>query len=67
MIRLFLKEEEDSLRYSTNSPFSNPEHSFRKELDTRRISSEEESEDSDSNELKNSEEVEEKTESETEG
>lgn len=59
-----LKEEEDSLRYSTNSPFSNPEHSFRKELDTRRISSEE---DSDSNELKNSEEVEEKTESETEG
>tara|TARA_Y100000588_G_C14242824_1_gene920124 strand:- start:1162 stop:1800 length:639 start_codon:yes stop_codon:yes gene_type:complete len=62
-----LKEEEDSLRYSTNSPFSNPEHSFRKELDTRRISSEEESEDSDSNELKNSEEVEEKTESETEG
>ncbi|MBJ17717.1 MAG: 30S ribosomal protein S4 [Euryarchaeota archaeon] len=62
-----LKEEEDSLRYSTNSPFSNPEHSFRKELDTRRISSEEESEDSDSNELKNSEEVVEKTESETEG
>ena len=59
-----LKEEEDSLRYSTNSPFSNPGCWFRKELDTRRISSEE---DSDSNELKNSEEVEEKTESETEG
>ncbi|MBR80124.1 MAG: 30S ribosomal protein S4 [Euryarchaeota archaeon] len=35
-----LKEEEDLLRYSSNSPFADPEHSFRKELETRRISSE---------------------------
>ena len=39
-----LKEDEDSLRYSSNSPFADPEHSFRKELETRRISSEDDSE-----------------------
>ena len=31
-----LKEEEDSLRYSENSPFVDPEHPFRKELETLR-------------------------------
>ena len=29
-----LKEEEDSLQYSENSPFVDPEHPFRKELET---------------------------------
>ena len=29
-----LKEEEDSLKYSENSPFVDPEHPFRKELET---------------------------------
>tara|TARA_Y100000590_G_C15676818_1_gene998362 strand:+ start:701 stop:1348 length:648 start_codon:yes stop_codon:yes gene_type:complete len=33
-----LKEEEEQLRYSQNSPFSDPEHSFRKELELRRVS-----------------------------
>ena len=33
-----LKEEEAQLRYSQNSPFSDPEHSFRKELELRRVS-----------------------------
>ena len=37
-----LKEEEDLLRYSSNSPFENEEHVFRKELETRRIPSDEE-------------------------
>ena len=31
-----LKEEEDSLQYSENSPFVDPEHPFRKELETLR-------------------------------
>ena len=31
-----LKEEEDSLQYSENSPFIDPEHPFRKELETLR-------------------------------
>ena len=33
-----LKEEEEQLRFSQNSPFSEPEHSFRKELELRRVS-----------------------------
>ncbi len=37
-----LKEEEDSLNYSPSSPFADPEHSFRKELESRRFTSEEE-------------------------
>ena len=40
-----LKEEEDSLQYTSNSPFADPEHSFRKELETRRVSSEDNLED----------------------
>lgn len=36
-----LKEEEDSLQYSTNSPFSDPEHSFRKDLETLKYQDEE--------------------------
>ena len=51
-----LKEEEDELRYSSNSPFANEEHVFRKELETRRIPSEEEIEDGVSDEEDNSEE-----------
>ena len=39
-----LKEEEDSLRYSENSPFIDPEHPFRKELETLRYQEEEEEE-----------------------
>ena len=39
-----LKEEEDSLNYSPSSPFADPEHSFRKELESRRFTSEEEEE-----------------------
>ena len=46
-----LKEEEDSLRYSENSPFSDPEHPFRKELETLRYQEDEEEEmDEDSSE-----------------
>jgi len=46
-----LKDEEDSLQYSQNSPFSNPEHTFRQDLDGRRISSmEEDSENSENSE-----------------
>jgi small subunit ribosomal protein S4 len=37
-----LKEEEDSLRYSENSPFVDPEHPFRKELETLRYQEESE-------------------------
>ncbi len=51
-----LKEEEDQLRYSANSPFASEEHVFRKELETRRIPSEEEIEDGASDEEGNSEE-----------
>lgn len=40
-----LKDEEDLLRYSSSSPFSDPEHTFRRELESRRISTEEDSED----------------------
>ena len=39
-----LKEEEDSLNYNPSSPFADPEHSFRKELESRRFTSEEEEE-----------------------
>ena len=38
-----LKEEEDSLQYSQNSPFADPEHPFRKDLETMRFQEEEES------------------------
>ena len=41
-----LKEEEDSLQYSQNSPFSDPEHPFRKDLETMRFQ-EDEGEESD--------------------
>ena len=37
-----LKEEEDSLQYSENSPFIDPEHPFRKELETLRYQEEDE-------------------------
>ena len=33
-----LKEEEEQLRYSESSPFADPGHSFRKELELRRVS-----------------------------
>ena len=36
-----LKEEEDSLQYSQNSPFIDPEHPFRKDLETMRYQEEE--------------------------
>ena len=39
-----LKEEEDSLKYSENSPFVDPEHPFRKELETLRYQEEDEEE-----------------------
>ena len=39
-----LKEEEDSLKYSENSPFIDPEHPFRKELETLRYQEEDEEE-----------------------
>lgn len=39
-----LKEEEDSLQYSENSPFVDPEHPFRKELETLRYQEEDEEE-----------------------
>tara|TARA_B100000902_G_scaffold353319_1_gene364672 strand:- start:660 stop:857 length:198 start_codon:yes stop_codon:yes gene_type:complete len=39
-----LKEEEDSLQYSQNSPFADPEHPFRKDLETMRFQEEEEDE-----------------------
>ena len=39
-----LKEEEDSLQYSENSPFVDPEHPFRKELDTLRYQEDDEEE-----------------------
>ncbi len=42
-----LKEEEDSLQYSQNSPFADPEHPFRKDLETMRFQEEDESEESD--------------------
>ena len=37
-----LKEEEDSLSYSPNSPYADPEHPFRKDLETLRYTGEEE-------------------------
>lgn len=37
-----LKEEEDSLQYSSNSPFEDPEHPFRKDLETMRYQDEDE-------------------------
>ena len=39
-----LKEEEDSLQYSENSPFFDPEHPFRKELETLRYQEDDEEE-----------------------
>ena len=39
-----LKEEEDSLQYSDNSPFVDPEHPFRKELETLRYQEDDEEE-----------------------
>ena len=39
-----LKEEEDSLQYSENSPFVDPEHPFRKELETLRYQDDDEEE-----------------------
>ena len=42
-----LKEEEDSLQYSNNSPFADPEHPFRKDLETMRFQEEEGDEDAD--------------------
>ena len=39
-----LKEEEDSLQYSENSPFNDPEHPFRKDLETLRYQEENEEE-----------------------
>ena len=39
-----LKEEEDSLQYSNKSPFADPEHPFRKDLETMRFQEEEEGE-----------------------
>ena len=39
-----LKEEEDSLQYSENSPFVDSEHPFRKELETLRYQEEDEEE-----------------------
>ena len=39
-----LKEEEDSLQYSENSPFVDPEHPFRKELENLRYQEEDEEE-----------------------
>ena len=39
-----LKEEEDSLQYSENSPFLDPEHPFRKELETLRYQEDDEEE-----------------------
>ena len=39
-----LKEEEDTLQYSQNSPFADPEHPFRKDLETMRFQEEEEGE-----------------------
>ena len=39
-----LKEEEDSLQYSHNSPFADPEHPFRKDLETMRFQDEEDEE-----------------------
>ena len=39
-----LKEEEDSLQYSENSPFVDPEHPFRKELETLRYQGDDEEE-----------------------
>ena len=42
-----LKEEEDSLQYSQNSPFADPEHPFRKDLESMRFQEEDENEESD--------------------
>ena len=42
-----LKEEEDSLQYSHNSPFADPEHPFRKDLETMRFQEEEEGDEPD--------------------
>ena len=39
-----LKEEEDCLQYSENSPFIDPEHPFRKELETLRYQEDDEEE-----------------------
>ena len=39
-----LREEEDSLQYSENSPFVDPEHPFRKELETLRYQEDDEEE-----------------------
>ena len=39
-----LKEEEDSLQYSENSPFIDPDHPFRKELETLRYQEDDEEE-----------------------
>ncbi len=39
-----LKEEEGDLRYSSNSPYANPDHPFRGDMDQRRLTSLEEDE-----------------------
>jgi len=33
-----LKEEEEHLQYSSNSPYANPDHPFREDMDQRRLS-----------------------------
>ena len=42
-----MKEEEGELQYSANSPFANPEHKFRQELEERRVSTTENDEEVD--------------------
>jgi small subunit ribosomal protein S4 len=39
-----IKEEEEHLQYSSNSPYANPDHPFRKDIDQRRLSASEEDE-----------------------
>ena len=39
-----IKEEEEHLQYSSNSPYANPDHPFRKDIDQRRLSASEEGE-----------------------
>ena len=51
-----LKEEEDDVSYSNGSPFSDPDHKFRKELEERRLSFDESGEVGDG-EIANEEDV----------
>jgi hypothetical protein len=39
-----IKEEEEHLQYSSNSPYADPDHPFRKDIDQRRLSASEEDE-----------------------